>query len=43
MLLKFIQALELRFPKEFFPALGHAVQRHLADSNTNRAAGNTEW
>jgi len=38
-----LTALELRFPKEFFPALGHAVQRHLADSNASRAAGNSDW
>ncbi|KAM3584016.1 hypothetical protein VKS41_003985 [Umbelopsis sp. WA50703] len=38
-----LTALELRFPKEFFPALGHAVQRHLAESNASRAAGKSDW
>jgi len=38
-----LTALELRFPKEFFPALGHAVQRHLGESNASRAAGNSDW
>jgi hypothetical protein len=37
------KALELRFPKEFFPALGHALQRHLGESNASRAAGNSDW